>query len=590
MDDNKRIMEEALEFLKDILADLQEFLYIFLIINPDGVIKYSFSNGITLPYYCKPGYNWSEKHIGYTGAALAMKTKEMSLVTYKEHTEPGLQDFFSLAAPFQVPKAGNPGYIVLLSDSREMIPFAKGVVRACVRFLEGQLQNDAMLKDAELQNKFVNTIINTIHDGFLVLYPDGIITHANNKAAAMLGTRVKDIIGHKLSEFVLSDLRVLEIFKTGQPIIDCELFVKLRNRSLHIVKTAVPIHDEQGKVIAVIDNFKEFKDVHRLVNKMVGAKAIYTFESIIYTSKEMKETISIAEAASRSSLAVLIQGESGTGKELFAHAIHNASVRKNNPFVIIDCATIPRELVESELFGYIEGAFTGANRGGKVGKFELANGGTVFLDEIGEIPLELQTKFLRVLQSQAINRVGGTENIPIDIRIIAATNRNLQEQVRLGNFREDLYYRLNVLNINIPPLRARPEDIRILAEYFLAKDEIKLGKKGLRFSEKAMELLQTYTWPGNVRELENAVVRAITLSEGLILPGHLPAGIYEGVQQPLKEAFPAIENYCMSFEEMEKRSIEEALRSCQGNRVKAAQLLGIARSTLYRKMELYKIT
>jgi len=577
------ITVSALAFLRDIIKDLGRYCYVFMIMDPDGVINYSFSNIKNLEQYYSPGISWAEAQMGYNAVSAAMKSKGLVCVSCNEHTNPSLQRHFSIAAPFYDEEAKIRGYLAFLSTEMAGLNMARGMINACVRFIESQHKVNNALYKLERKAKFEDAIIKSIYDGFLVIAPDGTITHANHKAASWLEKSIDELIGRKLSEFVLSPLYIMEVFETGQPMINRELFVKLHNKTLHIYKTAVPVHDEQGRVVAAINLNREIKEVRNLVNQMVGAKASFFFEDIIYQSDQMANTVKMAQAAARGPLSVLIQGESGTGKELFAHAIHNASVRSNGPFVIIDCASIPHELVESELFGYVEGSFTGARKGGRTGKFELANGGTIFLDEIGEMPPDIQAKFLRVLQGHSITRVGGTENIPINIRVIAATNRDLKEEVQKRNFREDLYYRLNVLTIEIPPLRTRPEDIEMLAAFFLRKYEEKLGKKNVSFSVEAVELLMQYHWPGNVRELENTVVRAINLCENVILPEHL------SISKNFVSFMPESPK-CVSYEEMERHTILEALKINNGNRTKAARMLGIARSTLYSKMKYFNLT
>jgi transcriptional regulator with PAS, ATPase and Fis domain len=282
-------------------------------------------------------------------------------------------------------------------------------------------------------------------------------------------------------------------------------------------------------------------------------------------------------------------GESGTGKEIVAQAIHNASSRKSGPFLGINCAALPRGLIESELFGYTEGAFTGAKKGGNPGKFELADGGTLFLDEIGEMPLDVQAILLRVLQENSIVRIGGREIIPINVRIIAATNKNLLDQVKMGHFRNDLFYRLNVLTITIPPLRERSEDITILSYHFLDKVNQRLGKNVSVISDEVLRLFYNYNWPGNARELQNIIERSVNITNGnTVLPSSLPdyvlntAKLSNGNYVPLSDL--------LSISEYEKQLIVSLLHKHQGNRAKVAKHLGISRSTLYRKFKEYNIT
>jgi transcriptional regulator with PAS, ATPase and Fis domain len=281
---------------------------------------------------------------------------------------------------------------------------------------------------------------------------------------------------------------------------------------------------------------------------------------------------------------VLIRGESGTGKELFAHAIHNSSARSTGKFIVVNCAAIPEDLLESEFFGYEDGAFTGARPKGKLGKFDLANGGTLFLDEIGDMSLGLQAKLLRVLQEREFYRVGGTVKIKVDVRIIAATNRNLEEMVKDGFFREDLYYRLNVISLNVPPLRNRPYDIDHLFGQFMIEFNQVLGTSISGMEARAREALLDYDWPGNVRELRNVMERAMTFSEtGKIKYEDLPDYLLK--QVPNKEA---VLNMSL-FENAELEAIKKALVQVHGNKVQAARLLGISRSGLYEKIKKYKL-
>ena len=289
------------------------------------------------------------------------------------------------------------------------------------------------------------------------------------------------------------------------------------------------------------------------------------------------------EKAAKSDSNVLILGESGTGKELFAHSIHNDSKRSMGVFIKVNCAAIPAELLESELFGYEEGSFTGAKKGGKIGKFEAADGGTIFLDEIGELPLHMQVKLLRVLQEREVERVGSTRSIPIDVRIIAATNRNLEEMVEKGEFRLDLYYRLKVMTIVVPKLSERSEDIPKLVHHFLRKYQKLMNKQIEGISDRALRILNSYSWPGNIRELENSIERALNMVDEIemITSDHLPEEIrgYKGPSSTLTL------NEVM--EETERHTIINYLEVMNGNKSETAKALGISRTTLYEKMKKY---
>jgi sigma-54 dependent transcriptional regulator, acetoin dehydrogenase operon transcriptional activator AcoR len=328
---------------------------------------------------------------------------------------------------------------------------------------------------------------------------------------------------------------------------------------------------------------------------IVNTKSFFHFDDIIFQCEEMESLINLAKKAALQDSSILIEGESGTGKELIAQSIHNYSSRSKKPFVVIDCSAIPRNLVESELFGYEAGAFTGSHKGGRMGKFERANGGTVFLDEIGEMPIEIQSKLLRVLQSRSITRVGAHEPIPINIRIIAATNRNLAQEVSEGSFRNDLYYRLNVINLFVPALRDRNGDLPLLVQKLMEKTARREKRDVPYLSDRIMEVLEKYTWPGNIRELENTMERAVILANGEIDYQHLPKRLLE-YQNMNSDSTPTPNE---SFADqpssqkpktvMEPHLIIKALKESKGNKSKAAKKLGIARSTLYEKMYQYQL-
>jgi len=308
---------------------------------------------------------------------------------------------------------------------------------------------------------------------------------------------------------------------------------------------------------------------------------------LVGSSPAMLEVYKLVARVSEGKSTVLLQGESGTGKELIARAIHANSPRRDKPFVPVNCGALPDTLLESEMFGHEKGAFTGAV-GMKAGLFEAANGGTLFLDEIGELGQALQVKLLRVMQDQEVRRVGGTASIKVDVRIIAATNRDLEQQVKEGKFRDDLFYRLNVVRITLPSLKERHEDIPMLAHHFLQKFSGGASRAVRGFHPDTLELLQRYRWPGNVRELENAIERAVSLSHGpLLTPDDMPAAIRQAASAAGQktDAGESVDEVCLTLEEVEKRHLVRVLKETKGNKVKAAKILGIDRRTLYRMAE-----
>lgn len=448
-------------------------------------------------------------------------------------------------------------------------------------------------------SEILRTILDNAYEGIIVVDEQGYIIMINEPYIEFLGKKEEDIIGKHATE-IIDTTRLHIVVKTGKEEIG--EVQKVRGKNIVVMRT--PIYKE-GRVVGAIGKimFKDLKEVNVLASKIKtienelkyyknalkevsGVK--YRFENIIGVSDKLKETKFLAEKATHTNSNVLIRGESGTGKELFAHAIHAESSRAMGPFIKVNCAAIPAELLESELFGYEEGAFTGARRGGKVGKFELANGGSIFLDEIGDMPHSMQAKLLRVLQEKEVERVGGTKNIPLDVRIIAATNRNLEEMIEKGEFREDLYYRLNVMSINIPPLRERIEDLEPLVQYLLTKISEQVGNYVTKIAPKAMKYLESYSWPGNIRELENVLERAINLADygKEIQVNHLPMHLRKADVNVKVRGDKDLKSI---LEEVEKEAILDCLKRTNGNRTETARILNISRSSLYEKLWKYGI-
>ncbi|MHB8578560.1 MAG: sigma-54-dependent transcriptional regulator [Ignavibacteriaceae bacterium] len=349
--------------------------------------------------------------------------------------------------------------------------------------------------------------------------------------------------------------------------------------------------DTQRLEPSIKNAIKSYDLTKEIENLRDNVKKEYNFDNIISADGRMQDVFKLVSKILNNDITVLIHGESGTGKELIARAIHYNGKRKDNPFIVVNCASIPRELLESELFGHERGSFTGAHQR-KLGKFEIANGGTLFLDEVGELEMLLQAKLLRVIQEREFERVGGTELIKTDVRILSATNRDLKKAVDDKNFREDLFYRLNSFPINIPPLRQRRGDILVLAQHFLDTFNKKLGKSIKGFSKKAIKLIYEYNWPGNIREMENTVERCMIIAEKDTidvddLPQHIKASESSG-SVDLNGALFGDDNI-IPFEKLKEESIRHALKVTNGNIVEAAKKLQLGRATIYRLMEKYKI-
>ncbi|WHY69062.1 sigma 54-interacting transcriptional regulator [Neobacillus sp. SuZ13] len=461
--------------------------------------------------------------------------------------------------------------------------------------LSYQIVTQPNLSSLFLQSTYQQQITNTIDEGYLTVDKKGIITFINKTGEIILGLEESELTDHPLVE-VLPNFypSPLETLHTKENWVNREVFFDLPKGKIHLIFSVIPLL-EGGLPVGVVITFKEMKIIMKKLESIVSIQPIFQFEDLIYKSRAMHELVKTAKVAAKTESNILIEGESGTGKELIAQSIHNQSQRKGKPFIVIDCSSIPRDLVESELFGYVDGAFTGARKGGRLGKFEVANGGTVFLDEIGEMPLEIQVKLLRVLQSRTITRVGGHDPIPSNVRIIAATNRNLEEEVENDNFRLDLYYRLNVLQLTVPSLRERDGDIPLLAKTLVEVAANRTNRYSPKISVDTMKILESYPWPGNIRELENVIERAILIAHDVIEPEHLPKNILHAAQldeQRKHEKHLTLnltDKNVNSFRGMEKELIMNTLRNVNWNKSQAARKLGISRSNLYEKIAKYHI-
>ncbi|MDY6913168.1 MAG: sigma 54-interacting transcriptional regulator, partial [Planctomycetota bacterium] len=372
--------------------------------------------------------------------------------------------------------------------------------------------------------------------------------------------------------------------QTGRPIVNQAVYiVTAKGRRVPISISTAILKDRDGKVIGGVETFRDLSLVEQLRKELHDK---YTFADIVGRSPAMRRLFDILPEIADSGSTVLIEGASGTGKELFAKALHNLSSRRDAPFIAINCGALPDTLLESELFGYKAGAFTDA-RSDKPGRFALADGGTIFLDEIGDVSQAMQSRLLRVLQEKVIEPLGGLEPVTVDVRVVVATNKDLSRMVRKGAFREDLYYRINVIRLKLPDLRDRREDIGLLVEHFVSRFSRIQNKDVTGVSEDAMALLMEHDYPGNVRELENIIEHAFVLSRGgLLEPEHLPSSVRGGADLP--HAAPS-GNASLTLQALEARHIADAIRQHGGNRTAAAKQLGINPSTLFRKIKALRI-
>jgi PAS domain S-box-containing protein len=436
-------------------------------------------------------------------------------------------------------------------------------------------------------DKFFNVILNSIADGVFTTDNDGKITFMNKAAEDITGFTSKEAIDHHCFEIFRADIcqsrcALKETLKTKKEIINLPATIlKKGGQKIPISISTAVLKNERGQIIGGVETFRDLSAIEELRKELTQK---YTLGDIISKNYLIHDIFSILPNIAESDSTVLIQGASGTGKELFAKAIHNLSRRKTKPFIKVNCGALPDTLLESELFGYVKGAFTDAKKD-KPGRFALANEGTIFLDEVGDMSPSLQVKLLRALQEKEYEPLGSTSPRKTDVRIIAATNKDLSALVSEGKFRDDLFYRLNVVKIDLPPLCQRREDIPLLIDTFIQKFNAKMGKQIVGLTDQALRLLLKYDYPGNVRELENIIEHSFVLCGGnRIEVDCLPKELT--VRQEEKGSFVAI-NEEQPFEKAEAEVVKKTLERQRGNRIKAAQELGISRATLWRKIKKY---
>lgn len=444
-----------------------------------------------------------------------------------------------------------------------------------------------MLMPHDEKYQQMDIIFNTINEGIVIANNKGEIIYINKAAISILKVDDKSIIGETISKVLPFCKLLSKTLATGKKYLHHEVYSEEYNN--HYMVSSQPILDENGNLFGGVAVIRDMKTVRQIYQKITGQPST-SFNDIIHQSQIMEELILSAQHYASSNSTILIRGETGSGKELFARAIHNASSRRNNIFLAINCTAIPDTLLESELFGYEEGTFTGANKGGKLGLFELACDGTLFLDEIGDISSTLQAKLLRVLQEHTVRRIGGNREIPINVRIISATNRNLEEMVQNGMFRQDLYYRLNVIPLYLPPLRERRDDIALLANYLFNSTVADINPNVKSISPEAIKKLESYDYPGNVRELSNIIERAINIArKPVITPDDIVFSTQNQSVNTNNYDNKIIDfNLNAAVKNTEKRIIREALKEFNSSR-KLGAALGISHTSIIRKMKEYNL-
>lgn len=550
--------------------------------------KNAFSEGIVL----------SEENIGTISQNLCIKYQKPVQLFGAANYHSFLEDDLSMSTPIFNTNNELIGALTLNIVTKEEIEdaylertytYLMGWAKSLAHAIQSQVMLINKNQSFTITNEAFETVISAVDKGILAIDCNGNIKHVNKESERILGDSKESIIKNNISEYI-DNTRILDRIINQKKTIESMENIKGKNKPKlkYFIKIS-PILDQNQNVEGAVLTIPLVSENSTTINKQTGNTAIYDFEKIIGNSDSLTKTINIAKKFAYTNNNVLIVGESGTGKELFAQSIHNQS-RARRPFIAINCASVSHSLIESELFGYEGGTFTGADKKGRKGKIELANGGTLFLDEIGDMPLEIQPILLRVLEDKKIMRLGGNRYIPVDFRLVTATNKDLLQAVRDKEFREDLYYRIATFKVIIPPLRKREGDIELLAKYFIEEACQEMERSIPVLSKETLDYLNNHYWSGNVRQLQNVIIYAVSMlnpAETLIGINHLPSDMFLNNNTP-HEDFNNISSVT-TLRDLEKEAIENALAICDFNVEDAAIQLGISRATLYRRIKEYNI-
>lgn len=597
--DKEQLIKVAKPFMENLYKVVKGSGFVVVLTNEKGYIlelfcdEGPFKNSMLQNFF--QGASWREEEAGTNAIGTAIIMGEPIQVSGTEHFCHKHHCFTCSAAPIFDTNGSIIGILNMSGASNASNLHTLAIVIAATEAIMAQLRIQQKNHELELVNKRWRSFFNTVSDGVLMVDKNEVVIELNPAAEAMLRASKQNILGMSVNS--LFDYRS----SGNKPAInevytDVKIMVDTKDGVCHCLASGEPVVNAQGDVTGGIIILRPIKKVQNLVKSLSGYYATLQFGDIIGESREIREAIRLAKLTAPTISNVLLQGESGTGKEIFAQAIHNRSVQNAGPFIPLNCGAIPRDLIGSELFGYEEGAFTGAKRGGKLGKFEMASGGTLFLDEIGDMPLEQQIALLRVIQEKKVARIGSDKMVPVSVRLICATNKKLLQEVERGTFRQDLFYRLNVMPITIPPLRNRITDIPLLFTHFLEKLCRDWGCKFF-VEPEVIDCLKQYSWPGNVRELQNVVERAASLAEnGNISLWHLPTELFgSSSSTPSSSLVETVhtldcrEQRQQLAKDAERHKILNLLNMHAGNVSQVARELGVSRKTLYHKMRVYAI-
>jgi transcriptional regulator with PAS, ATPase and Fis domain len=611
IDRNNELIQLTCKLISPFKTMLQRFDYVFALTDQNGIFLYLDGEESALNYFREINVNigsvWREDTAGTTAHALTLLYKCPILLLGPEHYCVAFHDTISASAPILDENEDLMGTLIVAKPLNntswdscyEMVNYhihTLSLVIAMARAIESQNRlnkqerySNYIYDNLNNADNIIEGLISTIEEGCLVVDEAGRIRHINEQGTRMFKLKTNGCKERYIQDFLAPHSTLLNAFNSGKKTSYVDEHFSIGGETKTYSSRLVPMWNEdrvEGAIIRI--RHQEKKTGHQ-------SPAKFTFDDLLGNSKAFKAVKRLGQRFAKSKEPILLIGESGTGKELFAQAIHNAYCPEG-PFIVVNCAGVPRELMESEFFGYEGGSFTGAHREGRPGKIELAHGGTLFLDEIGDMPLELQAVLLRALEYKQVMRIGGSSYKNVDFRLISATNKDLAKMVNQKSFREDLFFRLSVLSINIPPLRERDNDLNLLADHFIKKCCHELGLKPVKLSPAAKQKINNYAWPGNVRQLKNALHHAVILAQnGIIELEDLPDYILsDEIPQnqaiaPKQAKILPTKNEVISMDQLEKEAIQKALARAKYNVPKAASMLGVSKSTMYRKLKKYNI-
>ena len=590
---NRTLLELVSGYIGEVYTLLSPERFMMAMVDHEGFILYLAGDDNLKAEFaernCTPGYCWTERNVGTTAISLCLKKQVAVQLNDEEHYCKVAHGFTSCAAPIFGDDEILQGVIVVSGRKELVHPHTLVMVVSAARSIEKHMRLLRQHREMSLYTGFLNSVVESAETGIIALDQEMRIWRINRKGTEILrGALLKD---KPISVLKGLGLDIDAIHDNPSAWKEKECTIHHQQQVIQVIFSAQPVFSSSQERLGAVVVFEEVGNIRKLAERISGAKAYFTFDHLIGSSPAFLEAVTLAKRAARSDSTVLLLGETGTGKELFAQAIHNAGRLREAPFIPINCGAIPGELMESELFGYVDGAFTGALKGGRPGKFELADGGTLLLDEIGDMPHDMQVKLLRVLQMGEVQRIGSDKMVKIHTRIVASTHVNLAKAIEENRFRQDLFYRLNILPITIPPLRERgPEDIAALAEYFVKKISPRVY-----LSSEALDLFTSYPWPGNVRELENTIQRALHCCDGKVLEiKHLGLSSqsppsFHATNCPVSDPIASPSKGFKTLKEMEQQLISSTLEATAFNMAMTAKRLGISRATLYRKVKIYNI-